>query len=93
MSAHRISFVVLLQAAADQIVTGHGARLDEPVDLVAVIGRAALADLPPEARRRRLKARVRKRQSKYSFNRNLHTTPRTAQKYTLHAEVIKNSSP
>ncbi|MHB9859929.1 IS4 family transposase [Streptomyces sp. YIM S03343] len=86
LSAHRVSFTVLLQAAADQIVTAAGIAPAEPVTLVGAIGRAALANLIPQQRRWRMKSRMLKRYSKYPFNRNRH--PRTAQKYTIHTEVI-----
>lgn len=86
LSAQRVSFTVLLQAAADQIVAAAGIAPTEPVTLVGAIGRAALANLIPQQRRWRVKSRMLKRYSKYPFNRNRH--PRTAQKYTIHTEVI-----
>ncbi|MFE9307806.1 hypothetical protein ACIQCF_17285 [Streptomyces sp. NPDC088353] len=58
-----------------------------PVSLVGAIGRTALASLLPKGRRWRLKARVRKRNSKYTFTTGKH--PRTAQTYTLHFDMIK----
>ncbi|MGW2770956.1 transposase, partial [Streptomyces sp. NPDC001275] len=76
LPAERVSMIVLLNAAADQIVAAHGIAPDGPVDLVGAIGRAALAGLLPKSRRRRLKARVRKRNSKYTFTTGKH--PRTA---------------
>lgn len=48
---------------------------------------AALAGLLPEEQRQRLKARVRKRNSKYTFTAAKH--PRTAQLYTFHFEMVK----
>lgn len=82
----RISMAVLLNAAADQIVAAIGADGDDPVVLIGAIGRAALAGLHPRARRQRLKARVRKRNSKYGFTTDKH--PKKTQTYTLHIEII-----
>ncbi|WP_416983704.1 hypothetical protein [Streptomyces sp. T028] len=86
LSAQRVSFTVVLQAAADQIVAAAGIAPTEPVTLVGAIGRAALANLIPQQRRWRLNSRMLKRYSKYPFNQTRH--PRTAQKYTIHTEVI-----
>ncbi|PWI05472.1 hypothetical protein DIZ27_39155 [Streptomyces sp. NWU339] len=86
LSAQRVSFVVLLHAA-DQIVVACGIVAADPVTLVGAIGRAALADLLPKTPRRRLKARIRKRNSKYTFTAGKH--PRTSQAYTLRYEMIK----
>lgn len=86
LSAQRISITVLLNAAADQIVAARGIGPDEPVALIGVIGRTALTGLLPQGRRWRLKARVRKRNSKYTFTADKH--PRKAQAYTLHIEMI-----
>ncbi|MGW1729251.1 hypothetical protein ACWCQK_41315 [Streptomyces sp. NPDC002306] len=86
LSPQQVGFTVLLQAAADQIVTSNGIIATEPVSLVGSIGRAALANLIPQQRRWRVKSRMLKRYSKYPFNRNRH--PRAAQKYTIHTEVI-----
>lgn len=47
LPAHRISFTVLLRAAADTIVTGELPPITAPAMLVGSIGRAALADLHP----------------------------------------------
>ncbi|MEU6201919.1 IS4 family transposase [Streptomyces sp. NPDC047061] len=88
LSAQRISFTVLLQAAADQIVTARGAAPDAPVALVGAIGRAVLGALLPARPRQRLKARYRKTASKYSFKRGNH--PRTAQAYTLEVQIIQD---
>ncbi|MDH2394022.1 hypothetical protein QCN29_35835 [Streptomyces sp. HNM0663] len=52
----RLSFTVLLQTAADTVVTGHGIATGK-VDLVGAIGTAALAHLWPARRRHRVKAR------------------------------------
>ncbi|WP_329190861.1 IS4 family transposase [Actinacidiphila glaucinigra] len=87
LSAERVSLIVLLNAAADQIVAARGIAPTDPVPLIGAIGRAALAGLLPKSRRWRLKARVRKRNSKYTFTAGKH--PRTAQAYTLHLEMIK----
>lgn len=86
LSAQRVGFTVLLQAAAGRIVAAAGIAPTEPVTLVGAIGRAALANLIPQQRRWRVKSRMLKRYSKYPFNRTRH--PRTAQKYTIHTEVI-----
>lgn len=87
LSAERVSLIVLLNAAADQIVAANGITPAGPVDLVGAIGRVALAGLLPKGRRWRLKARVRKRNSKYTFTTAKH--PRKAQAYALHFEMIK----
>ncbi|MFI5886135.1 transposase [Streptomyces sp. NPDC051554] len=86
VSPQQVIFTVLLQAACDQIVTGNGTTVTKPVTLVGAIGHAALTNLMPPQRRWRVKSRMLKRYSKYPFNRNRH--PRTAQKHTLHTEVI-----
>jgi hypothetical protein len=88
--AHRVSFTVLLQAAADQIIAGPAAPAAGPATLVGAIGRAALVNLQPATRRWRVKARIRKRHSKYSFNRKLH--PRTVQTYTLQMQVLEDGT-
>ncbi|MBN0047178.1 IS4 family transposase [Streptomyces actuosus] len=88
LSAQRISFTVLLQAAADQIVAARGAAPHAPVALVGAIGRAVLGALLPARPRRRLKARYRKTASKYSFHRGDH--PRTVQAYTLEVQIIQD---
>ncbi|MFD8079872.1 transposase [Streptomyces sp. NPDC059718] len=87
LSAERVSLIVLLNAAADQIVAARGIAPAGPVGLVGAIGRVVLAGLLPEIRRWRLKARVRKRNSKYTFTTGKH--PRTAEAYTLRFEMIK----
>lgn len=86
VSAQRVSFTVLFQAAADQIIAGIGTADD--VSLIGAIGRAALDNLLPEHPRWRMKARFRKSASKYGFKRGDH--PRTVQAYTLDTQVIKN---
>lgn len=88
VSPQRVSFTVLLQAAADQIVTAGGIAPTGPVTLVGAIGRAVLTRLIPQERRWRLKARMRKRHSTYPSTRNRH--PRATQRYTLHTQVIKD---
>ena len=85
LSVRCISTTVLLGAAADQIVA-RGMGTDEPVTLIGAIGRAALAGLLPTGQRWRLKARVRKRTSKYTFTADKH--PRKAQTYTLNIDLI-----
>lgn len=86
LSAQRISPVLLLGAAADQIIAARGIGPNDPVALIGAIGRAALTGLLPQGRRQRLKARYRKRNTKYSFTADKH--PKKAQAYTLHIEVI-----
>ncbi|WP_217168895.1 hypothetical protein [Streptomyces sp. AC512_CC834] len=81
-----MSFTILLQAAADQIVAGKWTSVTEPMTLVGAIGHVVLANLVPEQRRWRVNSRMLKRYSKYPFNRKRH--PRKAQKHTLHTEVI-----
>lgn len=49
---------------------------------------AALASLLPQGRRWRLKARIRKRSSKYTFTAVKH--PRTSQAYTLDFAALRN---
>jgi len=87
ISAERVSLIVLLNAAADQIVAGHGITLAGPAVLIGAIGRAALASLVSPGQRWRLKARVRKRNSKYTFTSGKH--PRTCQACTLDFEMLK----
>jgi hypothetical protein len=55
VSAQRVSFTVLFQAAADQIIAAA-----DPVPLIGTIGRAVLDNLLPEHPRWRVKARFRK---------------------------------
>lgn len=83
---YRISFTVLLRAAGDTIVAAQGLSPTGPVTLVGTIGRAALTNLHPRWPRHRLKARMRKRHSKYPFSRN--RQPRKSQHYTLHTAII-----
>jgi hypothetical protein len=90
LPAERISLTVLLNAAADQIVAARNIAPTGPASLVGAIGRAALAGLLPAGHRWRLKARVRKRSSKYTFTANKH--PRTSQTYTLDFQMIKEGA-
>ncbi|MFD4971884.1 transposase, partial [Streptomyces sp. NPDC058424] len=86
LAMERISFTVLLNAAADQVTTGSGILPPEPVALVGAIGRAVLNDLLPAERRQRVKARSRKNPtSKYGPNAGKH--PQQAQTYTLDVQV------
>ncbi|MFD5514297.1 hypothetical protein ACFWIB_42590 [Streptomyces sp. NPDC127051] len=78
---------VLLNAASDQTVTAGGIAPTGPVLLAGAIGSAALSRLLPKSRRWRLKARVRKRNSRYTFTTDKH--PRTFLAYTLHFEMIQ----
>ncbi|UIX28541.1 IS4 family transposase [Streptomyces sp. GQFP] len=86
LPSHRISFTVLLRAAADTIVAGEGMEIVAAATLVGAIGRATLANLHPPRPRHRLKARIRKRHSKYPFTRNRH--PRKCMRYTLRTTII-----
>ena len=88
LPAHRISPTVLLNTAADQITAARGI---DPAEPVAPIGRAALAGLLPKGKPWRLKARVRKRNSKYTFTADKH--PRKPQAYTLHIDVTTEGDP
>ena len=86
ISAQRVSLTVLLNATTGHIVAARSPGPDDPMALIGPVGRAALAGLFPDSRRWRLKARVRKRASKYTFTADKH--PRKALAYTLHFEVI-----
>jgi Transposase DDE domain len=86
LPVQRVSLTVLLNAAADQIVAARGTGPDDPIALIGPVARAALTGLLPENRRWRLKARVRKRASKYTFTADKH--PRKTLAYTIHFEVI-----
>ncbi|WP_181809537.1 IS4 family transposase [Streptomyces shenzhenensis] len=90
LSPERISMIVLFNAAADQIVAAQGIAPHDPVILVGAIARAALAGLLPKGKRRRLKARVRKRSSKYTFTAAKH--PRKPQAYALAFETLANGT-
>jgi hypothetical protein len=82
----RLSFTVLLQAAADTVVTATGLGTDGVVALVGATGQALLAALWPARRRRRTKARSKKNAtSKYHANYGKH--PQQAQHYTVHTEI------
>jgi hypothetical protein len=88
LDTDRISFIILLQTAADQVISAAGILPDPaaPPDLAGQIGRAALDNLLPAWRRQRTKARTKKRPtSKYGKNAGQH--PATAQHYTLHARI------
>jgi hypothetical protein len=82
----RLSFTVLLQAAADTVVTATGLGTDGTVDLAGAIGQALLAALWPARRRRRTKARSKKNAtSKYQANYGRH--PQRAQHYTVRTDI------
>ena len=83
-----MSFTVLFQAAADQIIAAPGPARGSTTSLTGAIGRAVPANLLPEQRRQRLKARYRKTSSKYQFQRDQH--PRTVQAYTLDFKMVKD---
>jgi hypothetical protein len=86
LAMERISFTVLLGAAADQVTTAAGVLTPEPVALLGAIGRAVLTNLLPAQRRQRVKARSRKNPtSKYGPNAGTH--PQKAQTYTLDIQV------
>lgn len=83
----RISFTVLLQSAADQVITAGNILTHSPAGLLGAIGRAVLDALLPAWRRPRIKARTRKNPtSKYGPNAGQH--PATSQNYTFHANVM-----
>jgi hypothetical protein len=88
LSVQRVSFTVLFQAAADRITVAPGPARGSTASLIGAIGRAVLANLLPEQRRQRLKARYRKTSSKYGFQRDQH--PRTVQTYTLDFKMVKD---
>jgi hypothetical protein len=86
LTMERISFTVLLQAAANQVTTATGIHTAEPNPLLGPIGRTVLDNLLPATRRQRVKARSRKNPtSKYGPNAGKH--PQTAQTYTLSVEI------
>ena len=92
LTMERVSFTVLLQAAADQVTTATGIHTTEPSNplpsnpLLAAIGRTVLDNLLPAARRQRVKARSRKNPtSKYAPNTGKH--PQTTQTYTVTVEI------
>lgn len=89
LSVQRVSLIVLFNAAADQILAAREITPTAPV-LIGAIGRAALSGLLPPGKRWRVKARVRKRNSKYTFNTGKH--PRSSQAYTLDFEILKGES-
>jgi transposase IS4-like protein/DDE family transposase len=87
VSMERISFTVVLQAAADQVITATGIHATDPdKPLLGPIGRTVLDNLLPATRRQRVKARSRKNPtSKYAPNAGKH--PQTALAYTLTAKI------
>lgn len=86
LAMERISFTVLLQAAADQVTTATGILSPGPAALVGAIGRAVLNNLLPAIPRHRVKARSRKNTtSKYAQNAGQH--PQKAQTYTLDIRI------
>ncbi|MGW6413247.1 IS4 family transposase [Streptomyces vinaceus] len=81
----RLSFTILLQTAADTVITGHGITTGN-TNLVGTIGTAALADLWPARRRHRVKARsIKNSTSKYGPNAGKH--PQSTRHYTIHTEI------
>lgn len=86
LAMERISFTILLRAAADQVTLAAGIHAQTPADLVGMIGRAILADLLPATHRQRVKARSRKNPtSKYGPNAGKH--PQQTQTYTLAVDI------
>ncbi|MGW5941319.1 hypothetical protein ACWIG3_21650 [Streptomyces celluloflavus] len=82
----RISFTVLLQAAADQVTTATGIHTAGPAPLLGPIGRMVLDNLLPTTRRQRVKARSRKNPtSKYGPNAGKH--PQSTRTYALSVEI------
>ncbi|MEZ0077527.1 IS4 family transposase, partial [Planotetraspora sp. GP83] len=69
----RISFTILIQAAADTVTNATGVLPTGPTELIGAIGQAVLGDLLPAGRRSRVKARTRKNPtSKYGPNAGQH---------------------
>lgn len=68
LSVQQVSFTVLFKAA-DQIIAAPGPARASTTSLTGAIGRAVPANLLPERRRQRLKARYRKTSSKYRWSR------------------------
>lgn len=87
LAMERISFTVLLQAAADQATTASRyTRRPGPTPLLGPIGRMVLDNLLPTARRQRVKARSRENPtSKYGPNAGEH--PQTTQTSALSIEI------
>ncbi|MGD3112271.1 hypothetical protein [Streptomyces sp. YGL11-2] len=82
----RISFTVLINAAADTVTTAHGIFPDVATDQTGAIARAVRAHLLPVHRRQRVKARTcNNPTSKYGPNAGQH--PQQAQSYTIHTTV------
>jgi hypothetical protein len=82
----RISFTILIEAAADTVTNATGVLPAGPAELIGAIGQAVLGDLLPAWRRPRVKARTRKNPtSKYGPNAGQH--PATVQTYSFHADV------
>ena len=82
----RISFTVLLQAAADRSPPPPDILPTTSTDLVGAIGRAVLDALLPAQHRSRVKARTRKNPtSKYGPNAGQH--PQTTQNYTVQTHI------
>ena len=91
LSAQRMSFTVLFQAAADQITTSQSQNAVDPVvSLVGPIGRAVPDNLLPGRKRHRVKARYSKSASKYGLTRGDH--PRTVPTYSLHVKMITDGT-
>jgi hypothetical protein len=86
VAMERISFTILLQAAADQVTLAANVFPNATTSLVGVIGRAILNALGPAEPRRRVKARSRKNPtSKYGPNAGKH--PQQTQTYTLAVDI------
>ncbi|RXS65050.1 hypothetical protein EST92_30165, partial [Streptomyces sp. TM32] len=82
----RISFTILLEAAADQVTLAADIFPSATSSLVGAIGRALLNALWPAEPRQRVKARTRKNPtSKYGPNAGKH--PQQTQTYTLAADI------
>lgn len=82
----RISFTILLEAAADQVTLAAGIFPSATPSLVGAIGRTLLNALWPAEPRQRVKARTRKNPtSKYGPNAGKH--PQQTQTYTLAVDI------
>jgi Insertion element 4 transposase N-terminal/Transposase DDE domain len=86
LAMERISFTILLEAAADQVTLAADVFPNATTSLVGAIGRAVLNALWPAEPRQRVKARSRKNPtSKYGPNAGKH--PQQTQTYTLAVDI------
>lgn len=80
LSGQRVSFTVLLQAAADQIIATPGPARSSTASLIGAVDRPLPLYLLPDQHRQLLKASYRRTSGKYQFQRDRH--PRTGQTCT-----------